>query len=378
MNERVFFGECAVDIFVARIADLPDEPIADAKREEYIARASDPRTREERRAAWQLLLMGLKARGIDPGKIEITREECGRWTSPNVCFSLSHTQGAVAVAISDSPVGIDIEEIKERDITALSRRALTEREREELDASPPEDRLTRFYEIWCKKEAYFKTLGSAAFIPNKTDSTEAGAISRVIELDGRRLVLAVAAGERKLPQRKSIRLKDYNYSLQGVYFLTICTQNRRCNLSRIVGTGVPDCPQIELTKYGEIADKYIKQINDFYNHLSIEEYVIMPNHIHVLLWVKEDRTDGGGQSRTPVTDGQSRTPVPTGNARTNSTCAKFVSTFKRFCNKEYGENIWQSRYHDHIIRNREDYNEHVKYIYENPLRWQFDELYKEE
>ena len=195
MTERVFFGECAVDVFVARIADLPEEPIADAKREEYIARASDPDTRRERRAAWQLLLTGLKARGIDPEKIEITREKCGRWTAPEICVSLSQTQGAVAVAISDSPVGIDIEEIKERDITALSRRALTEREREELDMAPPEDRLTRFYEIWCKKEAYFKTLGSSAFVPNKTDSTEAGAISRVIELDGKRLVLAVAAGD---------------------------------------------------------------------------------------------------------------------------------------------------------------------------------------
>ena len=47
-----------------------------------------------------------------------------------------------------------------------------------------------------------------------------------------------------------------------------------------VGTGVLDCPQIELTQYGEIADKYIKQLNDFYEHLSVEKYVIMPNHIH--------------------------------------------------------------------------------------------------
>lgn len=195
MTERVFFGECAVDIFVARIADLPDEPIADEKREEYIARATDPDTRRERRAAWQLLDAALKSsRGKDLSEIEIIREECGRWTSPSVCFSLSHTRETVAVAVADLPVGIDIEEIKERDITALSRRALTEREREELDAIPPEDRLTRFYEIWCKKEAYFKTLGSAAFVPNKTDSTEAGAISRVIELDGKRLVLAVAVG----------------------------------------------------------------------------------------------------------------------------------------------------------------------------------------
>ena len=58
--------------------------------------------------------------------------------------------------------------------------------------------------------------------------------------------------------------------------------------------------------------------------------------------------------------------------------SRFVSTFKRFCNKEYGENIWQRHFNDHIIRNREDYEEHKKYIYENPMRWCYDELYTEE
>ena len=135
-------------------------------------------------------------------------------------------------------------------------------------------------------------------------------------------------------------------------------------------TGVLDCPQIELTQYGEIADKYIKQLNDFYEHLSVEKYVIMPNHIHFLLWVKENKNK--------TDNGQSRTPVPTNIERANSVCSQFVSTFKRFCNKEYGENIWQARFNDHIIRNRDDYEEHVKYIYEKPIRWYYDELYAEE
>ena len=183
----------------------------------------------------------------------------------------------------------------------------------------------------------------------------------------------------ELKKRKTPRYQSFDYNSSGVYFITICTQNRRCILSHIVGTGVPDCTQIELTKYGPIADKYIKQLKDFYNHLSVEEYVIMPNHIHLLLWVKENKyAIENGQSRTPVADGQSRTPVPTNIERANSACSQFVSTFKRFCNKEYGENIWQARFYDHIIHNREDYEEHVKYMYENPLRWYYDELYTEE
>ena len=171
-------------------------------------------------------------------------------------------------------------------------------------------------------------------------------------------------------KRKTPRYRNINYNGVGVYFITICTQNRRCVLSRIVGTGVLDCPEIKLTEYGEIADKYIKQLNDFYDNLSVRDYVIMPNHIHLLLWVK--------RIKNPTENGQSRTPVPTNVQRANNTCSQFVSTFKRFCNKEYGENIWQARFNDHLIRNREDYEEHVKYINENPIRWCYDELFTEE
>ena len=107
----------------------------------------------------------------------------------------------------------------------------------------------------------------------------------------------------ELKKRKTPRYQSFDYNSVGVYFITICTQNRRCILSRIVGTGVLDCPQPELTRYGEIADKYIKQLNDFYEHLSVEKYVIMPNHIHLLLWLKENKNK--------TDNGQSRTPVPT-------------------------------------------------------------------
>ena len=159
-----------------------------------------------------------------------------------------------------------------------------------------------------------------------------------------------------------MRLKGADYDSAYAIFLTICTKERQCILSNIVGTGVLDGPEIKLTKYGQIAEKYIHQLNDFYTHLSIECYVIMPNHIHLILWLKDEE------------NGPSRTPVPTVQ---NSKASKFISTFKRFCNKECGENIWQYRSYDHIIRNSKDYDEHIKYICQNPLTWQFDKLYSE-
>ena len=164
--------------------------------------------------------------------------------------------------------------------------------------------------------------------------------------------------------RKTPRLKDFDYNSAGMYFITICTKDRKPILSN-VGAGVLDCPQIELTRIGEIADKYIKQLDSFYDYLSVESYVVMPNHIHILLWLNTNTGDSG----------QSRTPVPTRLDRSNNLCSQFVSTFKRFCNKEYGKNVWQARFYDHIIRNQRDYEEHMKYIYENPIRWNIDELY---
>lgn len=168
--------------------------------------------------------------------------------------------------------------------------------------------------------------------------------------------------EKELPQRKSTRLKNFDYSFSGAYFITICTENRQQILSRIVGGDVPDAPKnVELSTYGKIAEKYIKQLNDFYDDVKVDRYVIMPNHIHIMLFVLQN--------------GASRTSPPT---RQHATVSQFVSTFKRFCNKEYGGNIWQRYFYDHVIRNCEDYEEHIKYIYENPICWYYDELFSNE
>ena len=169
-------------------------------------------------------------------------------------------------------------------------------------------------------------------------------------------------GQRK---RKPTRLQGYDYSSPGAYFLTVCTKDRKCVLSRIVGTGVLDGPCVELTSHGVVAEKYLRQLDDFYEDISVDSYVIMPNHIHILLVVKDFPAKG-----------PSGTPVPTGRVQ-NSTVSRFLSTFKRFCNKEYGENIWQYRSYDHIVRDRADYETHLEYIRHNPARWREDELYSE-
>ena len=123
-----------------------------------------------------------------------------------------------------------------------------------------------------------------------------------------------------LQKRKPNRLQGYDYSSNGVYFVTICTQNKECVLSRIVGDGVLDVPKIELSKYGKAVDEQIALMNSMYDNVTVEKYVIMPNHIHLLIRI-ENKSESG----------TSRTPSPT-----NSVIAMFVSTFKRFTNKNAG------------------------------------------
>ena len=159
-------------------------------------------------------------------------------------------------------------------------------------------------------------------------------------------------------KRKPTRLKEYNYSMPGAYFITICVKEKKKILSRIVEEGSTLVPKNIMTIYGKIADKYINEISNYYDNIDIEKYVIMPNHIHFILLIKEYKNGMSGAS-----------------SPTNAVVSNFVSTFKRFCNKEYGENIWQRSYHDHIIRDEKDYRKIWEYIDTNVIKWNLDCFY---
>ena len=140
-----------------------------------------------------------------------------------------------------------------------------------------------------------------------------------------------------LPKRKSIRLKDHDYSADGAYFLTICTADKQCILSDIITDGDGDAT-VHLTDYGMIVDAYIKTIPE------IDQYVIMPNHIHMII-----RKQNGNN------------------------IANDVRSFKTLVTKAIGHKIWQDRYFDHIIRDDNDYFIKARYIEGNPGRWLQDE-----
>ena len=157
-----------------------------------------------------------------------------------------------------------------------------------------------------------------------------------------------------LPKRKNIRLKNFDYSKQGAYFITICTQNKKYLLSNIIDDDNP-----HLLMCGKIADKWINKIAEKYPQYTVDCYVIMPNHIHLLLSVMN-----GEEASTSV--------------------VSVVGWLKYQITKEFNlindtpkTKIFQRSFYDHIVRNYNDYEEIYKYIFENPLKWRYDKLYTE-
>ena len=161
-------------------------------------------------------------------------------------------------------------------------------------------------------------------------------------------------------KRKHSRLKTYDYTNSGCYFITFCTKDRAHVLSSIVGRGALTPPLVELTDIGKIAAEVIERTSVVYPGISIDNYVIMPNHVHLLIRI------------SPV-DGGVRAPRPTENGSVSIT--EVIKAMKSITTRKIGTKIWQTSFYDHVIRNDEDYQTRCRYIEENPAKWQQDKYY---
>ncbi len=178
----------------------------------------------------------------------------------------------------------------------------------------------------------------------------------------------------ELPQRKSIRLQGFDYSLAGAYFVTICTHGKRCLLGSIVGKSV------ELSPAGEIVQAVWNSLPERFPRLVLDEFLIMPNHVHAVLGFV-----GAGLAPPAVSPGKdadsTATTAPTGAVTTarNYSLADVIGAFKSIStiqvNKRLqrkGVPLWQRNYYEHIVRKGEDLRKIQQYILENPLNWALD------
>ncbi len=151
----------------------------------------------------------------------------------------------------------------------------------------------------------------------------------------------------ELPKRKNLRFQGYDYSSEGCYFITICTEHRKNLLSTIVGGDDLGAPkELVLKPYGKIVEKYILSIEKAYDSVIVENYIIMPNHIHLLLLID--------------TYGLPRSSAPT--------IPDVITALKKLTNRDCKHSLWQRGYMDHIIRNQSDFEHHWNYIEYNALK----------
>lgn len=154
----------------------------------------------------------------------------------------------------------------------------------------------------------------------------------------------------KYPERKNLRLKNYDYSEHGVYFITICIKDMKKILSEILyDINIVKGAKVKLTEKGKIVENaiiYIEKNKGIY----VENYVIMPNHIHLLLFI-----DGCENKKESI--------------------ISILHNFKSYTTHLFKESIWQRSYYDHIVRNEKEYKKIYDYIDNNPNKWKTDKYY---
>jgi len=181
--------------------------------------------------------------------------------------------------------------------------------------------------------------------------------------------------------RRSIRLKGWNYATPGWYFATICVQNRECLFGCVASN------KVDLTASGRMVEKNLLELPSRYPGITLDECVIMPNHIHAILGLFV----GAGPRACPSCawdaidkeeNGRTRGSTPTGN---RLTLPDVIRQFKTITTKKYSEGVfqgdwpefqkrlWQRNYYEHIIRSDKELDQTRQYIRDNPASWPLDD-----
>ncbi len=193
-------------------------------------------------------------------------------------------------------------------------------------------------------------------------------------------------GKHPLPQRKSLRLAEYNYALEGAYFVTVCTKDKACLFGDIVSE------KMVLNDAGRMTERVWDEISETYHGIETDEFVVMPNHVHGIIVITGSTvgvtprgcpdvrpTDNAGSSPG---DGQAQGPAPTKNP--GLSLPDVVHRFKSMTTNRYIQGVrkhgwipfngtlWQRNYFERVIRNERELNGTREYIESNPLKWALD------
>lgn len=175
--------------------------------------------------------------------------------------------------------------------------------------------------------------------------------------------------------RRSIRLKGYDYSRSGAYFVTICTHERSCLFGVVVGG------DMRLNDAGRIAEQCWRDIPAHFPHVQLDAFVIMPNHVHGVLWIVDNvgakNLSPVGAENVPIVGGKNFSPLQQSSSPcgTSKTIGSVVRGFKIGVTKWFRQNtficnVWQRNY---VVRNNDQLNRIREYIVNNPKQWEMDQ-----
>ena len=187
----------------------------------------------------------------------------------------------------------------------------------------------------------------------------------------------------EIHKRKSIRLKGYDYSLAGLYFITICCDDRICRFGHIVGEGLAPSQMI-LNEYGIIAYNEWGKLAERFQNFELDVFQIMPNHMHGIIVLNEHvgatlavAPNNGVAPNNDANIWAGASPAPT----VSDIVGAYKSLVSNGCleiykskNETMGK-LWQRNYYEHIIRNEQSYQTISNYIINNPAKWQEDKFY---
>lgn len=189
--------------------------------------------------------------------------------------------------------------------------------------------------------------------------------------------------DKEVHNRKSVRLKEYDYAQSGLYFVTVCTFNKECLFGKIKNGAMV------INNYGEIVRDEWVETKNIRDDIKLHQFVIMPNHIHGIIEITQHTITPQicrGVSHTPVMEhvpnesngAHSNTPLRSPSRTVGAIIRGVKSAATKRINKirqTPGAKLWQRNYYDHIIRNEKSYLEISEYIINNPLRWHEDKFY---
>jgi len=156
---------------------------------------------------------------------------------------------------------------------------------------------------------------------------------------------------------RSIRLKDYDYSQAGVYFITICTHNRECIFGDVVDG------EMRLNEFGQVVKTEWLKTAKIRDNVELDEFNVMPNHLHGIIMIID-------------VVGATRRVAPTIGLQSNS-LGSIIGQFKSIVTKNIRKMglctfKWQRNYYEHIIRNEKEFNQIREYVISNSLKWELD------